>query len=267
MNAGIINTVKFITRSRSVAVAGDGNNILCVRWAHQDKEDFLGEVAHLTETLAKIGNVTLNDEYGAEARVEIIHEPDSYFIAEWTDPSQLVYTVLQGGYDVFEDAQDAIKNVKRRRTVKDPKSVVILGAWLAADDTEIDEPLDLPRAKDFVIDGNDPVMPDTDTASDEPDMATDDDVAGLSPSSEWVSFAKAAQILAVRYQQVYQRAVMRNRMRYMNHYSENDVKGHLYTHIEDVRSWEDERQQRLIKAMGAVEVADADVESDETVED
>jgi hypothetical protein len=124
-----------------------------------------------------------------------------------------VIELVEGGvvvheeFATFEEAEHAVRNVKRRVAVK--------GEVFAATmfDVEVEE-----------VDENAQVVADFDDAE-----------------YGFVTFAEAARLLGVRYQQVYQRAVVKAKMTW--HYTTSN-----FVSLKDVEEWREARAKRVENA-------------------
>jgi hypothetical protein len=68
------------------------------------------------------------------------------------------------------------------------------------------------------------------------------DVEKENAEPNYISFGFAAKVLGVRYQQVYSRAVTKNKMRWIE-------RGLLHVHLDDVKKWNEIRQNATIIAI------------------
>jgi hypothetical protein len=250
MNAGIINAVKSRLFNSAVAVDGDNNDLLIAEVNTDDIEETISEIEGGFE-----GGFEIVSDKPNHLSFRLLRQPDAYDIVE--NIGDIMRIELAKDFTTFDEASGALSKVRRRKQVRDPKNVVVLAVWNHRNGTavepEVIEVEEIEEEQDpevlAVFNELGLVAP---AESPEAEIQAVDEPL----DSGWVTFAAAANQLGVRYQQVYQRAILRNRMRYIiRSRADSTDKTQYLVHVNDIQIWAIERAERLERAQGRIDTA------------
>lgn len=249
-------------------MSGENDEVLLVELNDWDQADPRAALLEIGESLGTTDAIIgLDEEDDTLVRVELLRQPTAYVIVEFVAES--VYLVLEEDFSTFEQAQKALKSVGQRKIIQDPRKVVVLATWSEFEpdpEPTVVEPEPEPEPEPAVVEPEvvpppidylkffepPPRLGASKWSKSQYKARTRKRIDEAHAKEGWIAFQEAMKMLGVRYQQLYERALVHKRMHTYVHYSTRYPNGRYYVRIEDLLAWKTQRAENYTTIGGGI---------------